>query len=154
MSRMIVTTPIGLLCVREEGGAICECLPAQEINAQRETASPLLLEAERQLDAYFRGELRAFDLPLLPRGTAFETAVWNALGGIAYGYTKSYGEIAALIGRPGASRAVGRACRRNPLLVFVPCHRVIGAGGKLTGYAAGLEAKKKLLALEGVLQCE
>ena len=96
-----------------------------------------------------RGERRSFDLPLAPAGTPFQRAVWAELRRIPYGETRSYAQIAAGIGKPGAARAVGQANHRNPLPVFIPCHRVIGASGKLSGYGGGLELKQKLLELEG-----
>lgn len=105
-----------------------------------------------QLDAYFGGELRAFDLALAPRGTEFQQAVWQALRGIGYGQTCSYAELAQRIGRPSAVRAVGHANGRNPLPIIVPCHRVIGRDGSLTGFGGGLPAKAFLLRLEGVLK--
>ncbi|MGH8776992.1 MAG: methylated-DNA--[protein]-cysteine S-methyltransferase [Jiangellaceae bacterium] len=106
------------------------------------------LEAQRQLNEYFAGERTAFDLPLHPSGTPFQQEVWQALLTIPYGEVRSYGEIAEQIGRPGASRAVGLANGRNPIAVIVPCHRVIGASGALTGYGGGLERKRLLLDLE------
>ena len=112
------------------------------------TADPVLAEAARQLSAYFSGDLRDFDLPLRLRGTPFQTSVWQALREIPYGRTISYGELARAIDRPGAARAVGRANAQNPLAIVVPCHRVIGADGDLTGYAGGLGVKAALLALE------
>jgi methylated-DNA-[protein]-cysteine S-methyltransferase len=105
-------------------------------------------EARRQLDAYFRRELRVFTLPLRPRGTEFQRLVWNALASIRYGATVSYRELAERIGRPTAIRAVGAANGANPIPIIVPCHRVIGSGGALTGYGGGLPAKAALLALE------
>jgi methylated-DNA-[protein]-cysteine S-methyltransferase len=105
-------------------------------------------EARRQLDEYFAGHRTEFDLPLSPRGTAFQREVWAALRTIPYGEVRSYGQIAAQIGRPGASRAVGLANGRNPISVIVPCHRVIGASGALTGYGGGLPRKRLLLDLE------
>jgi methylated-DNA-[protein]-cysteine S-methyltransferase len=108
-------------------------------------------EALRQLGAYFKGRRRDFDLPLAPEGTAFEQRVWQALLKIPYGRTVSYGELARRIGNPNASRAVGLANGRNPLPIVIPCHRVIGANGKLTGYGGGLDTKRWLLTLEGAL---
>ncbi|SIO84292.1 methylated-DNA--[protein]-cysteine S-methyltransferase [Nocardiopsis sp. JB363] len=105
-------------------------------------------EVRRQLAAYFAGELREFDLPLAPAGTPWQLRVWRALTTIPYGETAGYGELAEELGRPTASRALGAANGRNPISVIVPCHRVIGANGSLTGYAGGLERKKKLLNLE------
>ncbi|MDP9394380.1 MAG: methylated-DNA--[protein]-cysteine S-methyltransferase [Actinomycetota bacterium] len=101
-----------------------------------------------QLEAYFRGELRSFDVPLAPRGTPFQQRVWTALRGIPYGKTTTYGELAARIGAPGAARAVGLANGRNPIGIIVPCHRVVGSSGRLVGYAGGLERKQHLLDLE------
>jgi methylated-DNA-[protein]-cysteine S-methyltransferase len=105
-------------------------------------------EAVRQLRAYFEGRLRRFDLPLEPRGTPFQQRVWGELRKIPYGRTVSYGELAARIGRPTACRAVGAANGRNPLPILVPCHRVVGARGELTGFGGGLPLKAALLRLE------
>ncbi|OLT28994.1 cysteine methyltransferase [Nocardiopsis sp. CNR-923] len=105
-------------------------------------------DAIAQLRAYFAGELREFDLPLAPAGTDWQLRVWAALTTIPYGETASYGQLARELGRPTASRAVGMANGRNPISIIVPCHRVIGADGSLTGYAGGLERKRFLLALE------
>ncbi|MFJ6466741.1 methylated-DNA--[protein]-cysteine S-methyltransferase [Streptomyces sp. NPDC091387] len=105
-------------------------------------------EAIRQLDAYFAGELREFDLPLALDGTPFQRTVWAELQRIPYGETRSYGELAEILGKPGASRAVGLANGKNPVGVIVPCHRVIGASGSLTGYGGGLDRKQRLLAFE------
>lgn len=110
---------------------------------------PLL---RRQLTEYFAGERTAFELPLAPAGSPFQRDVWNALLAIPYGETRSYGELAAAVGKPGAARAVGRANHDNPIGVVIPCHRVIGAGGSLTGYAGGVDRKRYLLELEGALQ--
>jgi O-6-methylguanine DNA methyltransferase len=106
--------------------------------------------AAAQLGEYFAGRRRSFDLPLAPRGSAFQRAVWDELARVPYGRTVSYGELAERMGRPGASRAVGGANNKNPLPIVVPCHRVIGADGSLTGYGGGLDKKRALLALEGV----
>jgi methylated-DNA-[protein]-cysteine S-methyltransferase len=107
-----------------------------------------LREPAEQLQAYFAGELRAFDLPLAPHGTPFQREVWSALREIPYGSTISYAELAAAVGRPDAARAVGAANGRNPIAVVIPCHRVIGASGALTGYGGGLGRKRLLLDLE------
>ncbi|PJK00733.1 cysteine methyltransferase [Lysobacteraceae bacterium NML91-0213] len=112
---------------------------------------PLIDEARRQLAAYFAGTRRVFDLPLAPHGTTFQRAVWQALADIPYGSTASYAQLAARVGRPAAARAVGAANGRNPLPIVLPCHRVIGAGGGLTGFGGGLPTKRYLLALEGAL---
>jgi methylated-DNA-[protein]-cysteine S-methyltransferase len=113
---------------------------------------PLFLQAMQQLHAYFAGELQKFELPLdLSRGTPFQQAAWQALRALPYGSSTSYGALSAAIGRPRAMRAVGAAIGRNPVSIIVPCHRVIGANGALTGYAGGLPRKQALLQLEGVL---
>jgi methylated-DNA-[protein]-cysteine S-methyltransferase len=117
-------------------------------SAPSDTTTPLLREAERQLRAYFAGELRQFDLPLDPQGTPFQQQVWAALREIPYGEVRSYGQIAAAIGNPKACRAVGMANHRNPLPILIPCHRVCGSDGSLTGYGGGIERKKWLLELE------
>jgi methylated-DNA-[protein]-cysteine S-methyltransferase len=119
----------------------------------REDANHALLqEAAAQLDAYFAGQRRRFDLPLDLAGTPFQQSVWRALLDIPAGGTLSYSQLGARIGRSGAPRAVGAAVGRNPASIVVPCHRVLGAGGALTGYAGGLERKSALLQLEGALQ--
>jgi methylated-DNA-[protein]-cysteine S-methyltransferase len=113
------------------------------------SGSPTLRRAVEQLNAYFAGELREFDLPLDLQGTPFQLGVWRALQDIPYGETISYGELARRIGTPKGSRAVGLANGANPIAIVVPCHRVIGSNGKLTGYGGGLGNKETLLALEG-----
>ena len=110
--------------------------------------SPVSDRANAQLQAYFLGARCSFDFPIQPEGTPFQLSVWNALRQIPYGETRTYGQIAAAIGKPGAARAVGMACNRNPLWVVIPCHRVVGSGNALTGYAGGLALKRALLALE------
>ena len=112
------------------------------------TPSPLSELAARQLAEYFQGQRRVFDLPLRPAGTPFQSAVWEALLAIPYGETRSYGQLAAAIGNPAASRAVGQACNRNPIWILIPCHRVLGKSRRLTGYAGGLSLKQALLELE------
>ena len=112
------------------------------------SSSPVLSDAAAQLEAYFAGELDRFELPLSPHGTAFQRRVWDQVAAIPYGATTTYGAIAAAIGRPSACRAVGAANGRNPLPIVVPCHRVLGSEGALTGYGGGLERKRALLDLE------
>ncbi len=111
----------------------------------------VLRETGAQLEAYFTGKLRAFDLPLQPVGTPFQREVWSMLAQIPYGQTWSYGDVARRIGKPQAVRAVGAANGRNPLPIVLPCHRVIGADGSLTGFGGGLPTKQFLLMLEGAL---
>jgi methylated-DNA-[protein]-cysteine S-methyltransferase len=108
----------------------------------------LFAPAKNQLAAYFNGELQQFDLPLAPKGTAFQLSVWEALKKIPYGGLASYGEIAAAIGNPKAVRAVGGANARNPIPIIIPCHRVIGSDGSLTGFGGGLTTKQRLIDLE------
>jgi len=110
----------------------------------------ILASAFEQIHACFEGELSVFDLPLAPVGTDFQKSVWSALMDIPYGHTASYGDIARAIGNPNACRAVGSANGKNPIPVIIPCHRVIGADGRLAGYGSGVEFKKKLLEIEGV----
>ncbi len=110
--------------------------------------TPLIKKAHAQLSEYFEKRRKTFDLPLSPAGTAFQQRVWQALQQIPYGETRSYGQIAAAVGNPKASRAVGLANNRNPIAIIIPCHRVIGANGSLTGYGGGLDIKDFLLRLE------
>ena len=109
---------------------------------------PVLIEAERQLGEYFEGKRRSFSIALDMRGTSFQKNVWEALLAIPFGETRSYRDLAKKLGNPEATRAVGAANGRNPIPIIVPCHRVIGSNGKLTGFAAGLETKARLLELE------
>ena len=149
-----IPSPVGELLLTGDG----ERLRGLHMQAGRRPASPLpewrrdaapFAAAREQLDEYFAGERIEFDLALGSAGTAFQQRVWRALTEIPYGETASYGQIARAIGSPTASRAVGMANGRNPISIVVPCHRVIGAGGKLTGYAGGVERKRYLLELEG-----
>lgn len=111
---------------------------------------PVLTQAARELEEYFAGTRRTFTVPLAPEGTAFQKAVWSALQEVPYGTTASYRDIAVRIGKPGGAVAVGQANSRNPIPIIIPCHRVIGADGSLTGYTGGLHIKKALLELEGI----
>lgn len=112
------------------------------------TETPLLVQGAAELQAYLNGERQTFSVPLAPAGTAFQRQVWQALTAIPYGSTQSYQAVAAAVGRPTAARAVGAANHDNPLPIFIPCHRVIGKSGQLTGYRGGLAAKEQLLQLE------
>ncbi len=127
---------------------------AAQVASWEETTNPVIRETGTQLAAYFAGELTTFELPLQLWGSDFEMAVWHALCTIPYGETRSYGDIARQIGEPGAARAVGIANNRNQLPIVVPCHRVIGANGKLVGYGGGLERKRFLLELEARVSIE
>lgn len=150
MAVRVIDSCIGRLFLRADERGICEIRLQKEAEiVEGSTDSELLDEAQRQLCAYFAGEKNSFDLPLSVRGTSFEQQVWQQLKQIPYGETRTYAQIAGQIGRPKAARAVGMACGRNPVLIVVPCHRIVGSTGKLTGFAAGMEAKRILLELEG-----
>ena len=152
----VVATPIDDLRVVARDGRITaiefspfRMAPDGAPIGERDDDDPLLREAVDQLTAYFARDLKEFDLPLGPRGSAFQHRVWEQLQGIGYGETASYGEVARRLGMTNAaSRAVGLANGRNPIPIVIPCHRVIGANGSLTGYAGGLERKQTLLTLE------
>jgi methylated-DNA-[protein]-cysteine S-methyltransferase len=147
-------TRIGTLLIAGDGEALRHIHFPEHGRARRpesgwsESASGPVGEAVRQLTEYFSGTRREFDLPLAPAGTEFQQEVWRRLRGIAYGETISYGELARRVGNPKASRAVGAANGANPIPIVIPCHRVIGANGKLTGFGGGLPIKEALLALE------
>lgn len=141
-------SPLGPLRIAVSDGALRELSFASGIEAPEGGDDPVLEETRSQLMEYFAGKRRVFDLPLAPEGTDFQRRVWQALLDIPWGETRSYGQIAAALGQPGASRAVGMANNRNPISIIVPCHRVIGSDGKLVGYGGGLEKKRLLLQLE------
>jgi methylated-DNA-[protein]-cysteine S-methyltransferase len=148
-SVLFVQTPLDTMTLVETDGAISELRFGERTeDGERLQSTPLLRKAEAELKEYFSGARKTFSIPLAPRGTAFQRAVWNALEKIPYGATASYGDIAKQIGNPKAARAVGMANNKNPLPIFIPCHRVIGADGGMAGYGAGLDKKKFLLALE------
>ncbi len=155
-----IASPLGPLRLYARGGALVGLwLPPEPESgdhvappsATRRDDEPVLVAAAAQLAEYFAGARRAFELPLAPPGTAFQRLAWDALLAIPYGQTRSYGEQARAIGRPHASRAVGAANGANPIAIIIPCHRVIGASGQLTGYGGGLPTKRWLLAHEGAL---
>ncbi|MCB0412442.1 MAG: methylated-DNA--[protein]-cysteine S-methyltransferase [Bdellovibrionales bacterium] len=140
----IVASDKGLAAILWEkmnfkGGPTCE-----------DKTNPILLETERQLIEYFKGERKIFTIELDPIGTEFQQKVWKALQTIPFGETRSYGDLAKQIGKPSASRAVGAANGKNPIAIIIPCHRVIGSSGKLTGFAGGLNVKARLLNFENV----
>ena len=142
-------TPIGALLVAGEGNAIIEThFAGAQPKPEWIRDESALRGATDQLRAYFAGELQAFDLALDPRGTEFQQSVWRALLDIPYGQTTTYSTIAQRIGRPAAVRAVGAANGANPIPIVIPCHRVIGANGSLTGFGGGMDVKRQLLALE------
>ena len=143
-------TEIGLVAIAQSGGKITNLAPAKNFDAgncvKKET--PLLKKAAGQLADYFDGRRTKFNLPLAPGGTPFQKAVWAALCAIPCAQTRTYADIARAVKNPKAARAVGGANNKNPIFIVIPCHRVIGADGSLTGFACGLNVKKKLLALE------
>ena len=140
-------TELGSVTIVEEDGALLAITTHRTYEGVR-LETPLIKEAYKQLSEYLIGERKNFDLPIRLQGTDFQQQVWKALCDIPYGETRSYKQIAEAIGNPKAVRAVGMANNRNPLLIVVPCHRVIGANGKLVGYAAGMDKKEFLLKLE------
>ena len=141
---------MGRIGIAERENALTDLyLPGDAVPENLRVAETAILkEAGNQLRAYFAGRLRTFTLPLAPVGTAFQQSVWEKLCAIPYGETRSYRDIAQSLGKPGAARAVGQANHNNPLAIFIPCHRVIGANGKLVGYGGGLHIKEYLLRLE------
>ncbi|MDE7404467.1 MAG: methylated-DNA--[protein]-cysteine S-methyltransferase [Lachnospiraceae bacterium] len=154
-------TPIGIICIQEEEETITAlyddrqyeeryhlCRSDGELSFLEEPETELLKTAGTQLIEYFQGKRKEFSLPLSPQGTEFQKKVWEALCTIPYGQTRSYGEIATQIGNPKACRAVGGANNKNPIMIFIPCHRVIGADGSLVGFGGGLRAKRYMLDLE------
>lgn len=161
---MTYSAPCGVLVLGAYGDALCMCIWQESEKGNsvrqrlrklpeadfREGITEVTDEAARQLDEYFAGVRRIFDIPLLFAGTAFQKEVWQALLHIPYGRTLSYSELAREIGRPSAVRAVAGACGANPISIFAPCHRVTGSDRSLTGYAGGLAAKKHLLNLESM----
>ena len=151
MKHRIIDSPVGeLTLVVDDAGVLCGLYT----NGQRHAPEPALLgerddtvaaDAVAQLGEYFAGARTGFDLPLAPRGTPFQRRVWDALSAIPYAQTRSYGALAAEVGAPGAARAVGAATGRNPISIVVPCHRLVGASGAMTGYAGGVDRKRALL---------
>jgi len=139
-------SPVGWLTLTANNSGLCS-LQFEKQGSQR-SLSEFLDHAATQLTEYFQGRLKTFIIPLHLEGTPFQKDVWQCLSRIPYGVTPSYSDIAAQIGRPSAVRAVGKAVNANPLLIILPCHRVIGKNGDLAGYAAGIEVKRKLLHLE------
>ncbi|MBQ8173141.1 MAG: methylated-DNA--[Mailhella sp.] len=160
MPSIFYDSPIGCLLLEERDGCLVSISPVRkdavsslEANEKHPltTKTPLLRETCLQLEQYFKGYRRQFDIPLAPVGTLFQRRVWEALCAIPYGKTVSYGDIARVVDSPRAFRAVGMACHNNPLMIVVPCHRVLAAGGRIGGYSEGLAIKYFLLRLEGVL---
>ena len=152
MTRRILHTPLGTFTATADAGAVTQlCSGSRPVSGEEQPEDSVVLDRlETQLEEYARGQCRSFDLPLRLRGTEFQRQVWTALQEIPWGETRTYGQVAAAIGRAKASRAVGGACGKNNLLLLVPCHRVVGSDGSLTGFTAegGVELKQRLLHLE------
>jgi methylated-DNA-[protein]-cysteine S-methyltransferase len=148
-------SPCGRMLLVADGEALCGAYftgqkhyVAPERDWKRDPEAAPLAETRRELDEYFAGKRRKFGVQLAAEGTPFQRAVWKAIAGVAFGETISYAELARRAGRPGSARAAGAATGRNPIGVIVPCHRIVGADGSLTGYAGGMDKKRALLALE------
>ena len=151
MDQRIIDSPVGCLLLGAQEGKLVQVrlINDEEKHCDFLGTDPVLEMAQEQIAQYFAGERAEFDLPIVMQGTAFECALWQQLVKIPFGETTNYGNLANILGKPSASRAVGRACSRNPLLIVVPCHRVVAASGRLTGFSGGMEAKRSLLILEG-----
>ena len=147
-NKVFYKTSIGWISIEDNGKALTQ-INFEDAFGETCGEGNLITElALRQLEEFFAGKRKAFAVPVVPAGTEFMQKVWQALASIPYGEVRTYGDIAKQIGAPKAYRAVGMACNRNPLPIVIPCHRVIGANGRLVGYAGGLETKATLLALE------
>lgn len=149
-------SPQGRMLLVATGDGLCgvyfhrqKYFPAKQRDWKRDPRHPHLRQAKRELAEYFAGRRRRFEVALDPEGTPFQRSVWKAISRVAFGRTITYGELAAKAGRPGSARAAGTATGRNPITIIVPCHRIMGSNGSLTGYAGGLARKRALLALEG-----
>jgi methylated-DNA-[protein]-cysteine S-methyltransferase len=149
-------SPQGRMLLVAEDGALASLsfvgqkyAPRIEADWKRDARDPVLRRTRRELAEYFSGKRTRFSVKLAPRGTAFQRSVWKAISGVGFGKTIAYAELARRAGRPGSARAAGAATGRNPIGIIVPCHRIVGSNGALTGYAGGLGRKKALLALEG-----
>lgn len=150
MSVFFYKTEIGEIGIEENSGFISNVYFGKE-NIPKDIEikeTDILREASIQLNKYINGELKGFNLPLSPKGTEFMNEVWNGLYEIPYGEVLTYKEMGEKVGRPKAARAVGLACNRNPIPIFIPCHRIVGSSGKLTGYLGGIDIKEKLLNIE------
>ena len=148
MYKITINSPVGILRIVSDGKSVTELKTIPAPDASTDAECTVLMRAKDELARYFAGTLTAFSVPLTPKGTEFQRNVWNALMQIPYGQTVTYGEIARAIQKETASRAVGQACGMNPIWILIPCHRVVGANGLITGYAGGIEMKRSLLSLE------
>lgn len=154
MADFFIHWPWGTLCARLEAGQLCELLPLRptaeqlpsQFQAEEDSSAAALLQ--NQIDAWAAGQLKEFTIPLKPKGSSFQHAVWEAARQIPYGQTRTYGQLAAALGKAGGARAVGNALGANPILLLIPCHRILAANGKLGGFSAGLDLKRCMLARE------
>jgi len=145
----IYKTEFGRIVIESDGSAVTGIKTEGSAGPTgKKEADAITDKAAKQLEEYFNGKRDRFDVPLMPQGTSFQLSVWKALCDIPYGETRSYKQIACAVGNPDACRAVGLANNKNPIWIMIPCHRVIGSNGKLTGYGGGLEMKQRLLDLE------
>ncbi|MEU0090486.1 methylated-DNA--[protein]-cysteine S-methyltransferase [Kribbella sp. NPDC006257] len=151
----VIDSPIGNLSLAVDDVGLCRLRMGTAEIEPGIVRDPVLLRAQEELKAYFAGELTEFSVPLsVPGGSEFERAVWQQLRRIPYGEMQTYGEVAKIVGDAGAARAVGVACNHNPIAVIVPCHRVVGAGGKMVGFGGGIPRKRHLLELEARVSFE
>lgn len=148
MYKITISSPVGILRIVSDGRSVTELKTVPARDAEPDAECDVLLRAKHELARYFAGTLTTFSVPLSPEGSAFRRKVWRALMRIPYGQTVTYGEIARAIQKETASRAVGQACGMNPIWILIPCHRVVGANGLISGYAGGIETKRFLLSLE------
>jgi len=149
MFQLLIDSPIGPLTLSGTETALTK-LTFGDVRQAGTCSAPVLEQAARELSEYFSGTRREFTVPLAPEGSDFQQKVWAALRSVPYGTTASYKDIAVQTGKPGAAVAVGQANSKNPIPIIIPCHRIIGTNGKLTGYTGGLHIKKALLRLEGI----
>lgn len=148
MYKYYYKTPVGIMCIKENDGYITEIHMGKDSDTVEEIETKLIRKTYEEIMRYFSKKRKSFDIPIKLEGTEFQKRVWDALIQIPYGKTCTYKDIAEKIGNPKACRAVGGANNKNPIMIIVPCHRVIGKNGDLVGYAGGIEVKQKLLDLE------
>ena len=153
-NRFVYSTPVGKITIADDsnGKIAYVALPGKTVPFETvEKESEIIKKAGKQLEEYFAGRRKDFDIPLNPNGTEFQIKVWRELCKVPYGKTITYKDLAVKVGNPNGARAIGMAMNRNPIAIIAPCHRIVGHDGSLTGYAGGLDLKKKLLKLEGVI---
>lgn len=154
MNKLVFDTPIGRMAVFAKDGIVVGIDINSKEKSDEQITENILYKTEKQLKEYFCGERKLFDIEYSAEGTEFQKAVWSEISKIPFGETRTYGEIAKVIGKSKSVRAVGTACGKNPIPIIIPCHRVIGANGKIGGFAFGTDLKKKLLCQESLLKGE